>query len=122
MLPWKLRQLSEKTMTHMSNCRDTTSTNSSLQRCLDSGIIRAQFPQFQFFSRTPFAVPAPAKALPATGGGGGSGACGGTRGFGGAAGTFVGIAKILFFIALAVFVVFLVLGILAGKGVKDAID
>ena len=43
-------------------------------------------------------------------------------GFGGAAGTFVGIAKILFFIALAVFVVFLVLGILAGKGVKDAID
>lgn len=43
-------------------------------------------------------------------------------GFGGAAGMFVGIAKILFFIALAVFVVFLVLGILAGKGVKDAID
>ena len=36
-------------------------------------------------------------------------------GFGGAAGTFVGIAKILFFIALAVFVVFLVLGILAGN-------
>jgi uncharacterized membrane protein YtjA (UPF0391 family) len=43
-------------------------------------------------------------------------------GFGGAAGTFVGIAKILFFIALAVFVLFLVLGLLAGKGVKDAID
>ena len=31
-------------------------------------------------------------------------------------------AEALFFIALAVFVVFLVLGILAGKGVKDAID
>ena len=43
-------------------------------------------------------------------------------GFGGAAGTFVGIAKILFFIALAVFVLFLVLGMLAGKGIKDAID
>ncbi|MEC3949030.1 DUF1328 domain-containing protein [Sphingobium sp. HWE2-09] len=43
-------------------------------------------------------------------------------GFGGAAGTFVGIAKILFFIALAVFAVFLVLGLLAGKGIKDAID
>ena len=43
-------------------------------------------------------------------------------GFGGAAGTFVGIAKILFFIALAVFVLFLVLGLLAGKGIKDAID
>ena len=43
-------------------------------------------------------------------------------GFGGAAGTFVGLAKILFFIALAVFVLFLVLGMLAGKGIKDAID
>ena len=43
-------------------------------------------------------------------------------GFGGAAGTFVGIAKILFFIALAVFVLFLVLGLLAGTGIKDAID
>ena len=43
-------------------------------------------------------------------------------GFDGAAGTFVGIAKILFFIALAVFVLFLVLGMLAGKGIKDAID
>ncbi len=43
-------------------------------------------------------------------------------GFGGAAGTFVGIAKILFFIAVALFVIFLVLGILAGKGVKNALD
>ncbi|MGK2910525.1 MAG: DUF1328 domain-containing protein [Sphingobium sp.] len=43
-------------------------------------------------------------------------------GFGGAAGTFVGIAKILFFIALAVFVLFLVLGLVAGKAVKDRLD
>jgi uncharacterized membrane protein YtjA (UPF0391 family) len=43
-------------------------------------------------------------------------------GFGGAAGTFVGIAKILFFIAIALFVIFLVLGLMAGKAVKDAID
>ncbi|AUW56895.1 DUF1328 domain-containing protein [Sphingobium sp. SCG-1] len=46
----------------------------------------------------------------------------GLLGFGGAAGTFVGIAKILFFIAIAVFVLFLILGLLAGKGIKDAID
>ncbi|MEC3911700.1 DUF1328 domain-containing protein [Sphingobium sp. CR2-8] len=43
-------------------------------------------------------------------------------GFGGAAGTFVGIAKILFFIALAIFVIFLVLGILAGRGIKNSLD
>ena len=43
-------------------------------------------------------------------------------GFGGAAGPFVGIAKILFFIAPAVFVLFPVPGILAGKGIKDATD
>ena len=42
-------------------------------------------------------------------------------GFGGAAGTFVGIAKILFFIAIALFLVFLVLGVIAGKSVKDRI-
>jgi len=42
-------------------------------------------------------------------------------GFGGAAGTFVGIAKILFFIAIALFVLFLILGVLAGKSVKDRI-
>ncbi len=43
-------------------------------------------------------------------------------GFGGAAGTFVSIAKILFFIAIALFVIFLVLGILAGKSVKNALN
>jgi len=43
-------------------------------------------------------------------------------GFGGAAGTFVGIAKLLFGVAIALFLIFLVLGLLAGKGIKDAID
>ncbi|MGC4250425.1 MAG: DUF1328 domain-containing protein [Sphingobium sp.] len=43
-------------------------------------------------------------------------------GFGGAAGTFVGIAKLLFGVAIVLFLIFLVLGIMAGKGVKDAID
>jgi len=36
-------------------------------------------------------------------------------GFGGAAGTFAGIAKILFFIGLALVVIFVVLGIVAGR-------
>jgi uncharacterized membrane protein YtjA (UPF0391 family) len=43
-------------------------------------------------------------------------------GFGGIGGAFIGIAKILFFIALALFLIFLVLGLIAGKTVKDAID
>jgi len=43
-------------------------------------------------------------------------------GFGGLGGTFIGIAKLLFFVAIAVFVVLLVLGLMAGKGVKNAID
>jgi uncharacterized membrane protein YtjA (UPF0391 family) len=46
----------------------------------------------------------------------------GALGFGGIGGAFMGIAKILFFIALALFLIFLVLGIAAGKKVKDAID
>lgn len=40
-------------------------------------------------------------------------------GFGGLAGAFIGIAKILFFIALAIFVILLVLGLIAGKKVVD---
>jgi uncharacterized membrane protein YtjA (UPF0391 family) len=40
-------------------------------------------------------------------------------GFGGVGGAFIGIAKILFFIAIAVFLVLLVLGLMAGKGVAD---
>jgi len=43
-------------------------------------------------------------------------------GFGGIGGAFIGIAKILFFIAIALSVIFLVLGLLAGKGIKNAID
>ena len=43
-------------------------------------------------------------------------------GFGGIGGAFIGIAKVLFFIAIALFVIFLVLGLLAGKGIKNAID
>ena len=43
-------------------------------------------------------------------------------GFGGVGGAFIGIAKILFFIAIAVFVVLLVLGLMAGRGVTNALD
>jgi uncharacterized membrane protein YtjA (UPF0391 family) len=43
-------------------------------------------------------------------------------GFGGVAGAFVGIAKMLFFIAIALFTIFLVLGLLAGRGIARVID
>ncbi|WP_326523250.1 DUF1328 family protein [Sphingomonas sp.] len=46
----------------------------------------------------------------------------GALGFGGIGGAFVGIAKILFFVAIAVFVVLLVLGLMAGRGIKNALD
>ena len=46
----------------------------------------------------------------------------GALGFGGIGGAFVGIAKILFFIAVALFAIFLVLGLMAGRAVKDAVD
>lgn len=46
----------------------------------------------------------------------------GALGFGGVGGAFVGIAKILFFLAIAAFVILLVLGLMAGRAVKDAID
>ena len=46
----------------------------------------------------------------------------GALGFGGIGGAFIGIAKILFFIALAIFLILLVLGLLAGKAGKDVID
>ena len=39
-------------------------------------------------------------------------------GFGGLGGAFVEIAKILFFLALAAFVVLLVLGLMAGRGIS----
>lgn len=41
----------------------------------------------------------------------------GALGFGGIGGAFVGIAKILFFVAIAVFLIFLVLGLTAAKKV-----
>ena len=43
-------------------------------------------------------------------------------GFGSAASAFAGIAKILFFVAITVFVICLVLGLIAGRRAKDAID
>ncbi|BAK68474.1 MULTISPECIES: DUF1328 domain-containing protein [Sphingobium] len=43
-------------------------------------------------------------------------------GFSGAAGTFVGIAKILVLAGLALFVLFLVLGLLAGRSVSKRLD
>jgi len=46
----------------------------------------------------------------------------GVLGFGGIGGAFVGIAKILFFIALAIFLILFVLGLLAGKAIKDTLD
>lgn len=39
-------------------------------------------------------------------------------GFGGAAGAFAGIAKILFFIGLALVAIFIVMGIVAGKKIS----
>ncbi|MDO6413276.1 DUF1328 family protein [Sphingomonas sp. BIUV-7] len=41
----------------------------------------------------------------------------GAMGFGGIGGAFVGIAKILFFLAIALFVIFLILALVAGKAV-----
>jgi len=46
----------------------------------------------------------------------------GLLGFGGIASAFAGIAKLLFFIATAVFVVLLVLGVIAGRAIKKAVD
>jgi len=45
----------------------------------------------------------------------------GAMGFGGIGGAFVGIAQVLFFIAIALFAVFLILALVAGKKVKDAL-
>ena len=44
----------------------------------------------------------------------------GALGFGGIGGTFVGIAKILFFVAIAVFIVFALLALFAGRKISDA--
>lgn len=45
----------------------------------------------------------------------------GALGFGGVGGAFVGIAKILFFVAIALFVVFLILALVLGKKVSDSV-
>lgn len=45
----------------------------------------------------------------------------GALGFGGVGGAFVGLAKILFFIAVALFIVFALLALFAGKKISDAI-
>ena len=39
----------------------------------------------------------------------------GALGFGGIGGAFIGIAKVLFFVAIALFVIFIALGIMAGR-------
>jgi uncharacterized membrane protein YtjA (UPF0391 family) len=45
----------------------------------------------------------------------------GALGFGGIGGAFVGLAKILFFIAIAVFIVFALLAVFAGRKISDAL-
>ncbi|ABQ68693.1 DUF1328 domain-containing protein [Rhizorhabdus wittichii] len=45
----------------------------------------------------------------------------GALGFGGIGGAFVGLAKILFFIAIALFIVFALLALFAGKKISDSI-
>ena len=42
-------------------------------------------------------------------------------GFGGIGGAFIGVAKLLFFVAIAVFAVLLVLGLMAGRGVARSL-
>ena len=39
----------------------------------------------------------------------------GVLGFGGIGGAFIGIAKFLFFVAIAIFMIFLVIGLMAGR-------
>lgn len=45
----------------------------------------------------------------------------GALGFGGIGGAFVGLAKILFFLAIAIFIVFALLAVFAGKKISDAL-
>ena len=46
----------------------------------------------------------------------------GVLGFGGIASAFAGIAKLLFFVAIAIFAVLLVLGLIAARAIKDVVD
>lgn len=45
----------------------------------------------------------------------------GAMGFGGVGGAFVGLAKILFFIAIALFILFAVLAFVAGRKISDSL-
>jgi uncharacterized membrane protein YtjA (UPF0391 family) len=45
----------------------------------------------------------------------------GALGFGGIGGAFVGLAKILFFIAIAIFIIFALLALFAGRKISDAL-
>jgi uncharacterized membrane protein YtjA (UPF0391 family) len=42
-------------------------------------------------------------------------------GFGGIGGAFIGIAKLLFFVAIALFVTLLILGVVAGRRASDIV-
>lgn len=46
----------------------------------------------------------------------------GLLGFGGVASGFAGLAKLLFFVAITVFLILLGLGLMAGKGIRDVVD
>lgn len=45
----------------------------------------------------------------------------GGLGFGGIGGAFVGIAKILFFVAIALFIIFALLALFAGRRITDSL-
>ncbi len=45
----------------------------------------------------------------------------GALGFGGIGGAFVGLAKILFFVAIAIFIIFALLAVFAGRKISDAL-
>jgi len=45
----------------------------------------------------------------------------GALGFGGIGGAFVGLAKILFFVAIAIFIIFALLALFAGRKISDAL-
>ena len=45
----------------------------------------------------------------------------GAFGFGGIGGAFVGLAKVLFFLAIAIFIVFALLALFAGRKIRDAL-
>jgi uncharacterized membrane protein YtjA (UPF0391 family) len=46
----------------------------------------------------------------------------GLLGFGGIASAFAALAKMLFFVAITIFVILLALGLMAGKGIRNVVD